>query len=167
VVCRIGAAAGVVVARKMRFDRAAGKQIEKAKYGSAHDFCRSFCFRWALRVAPLVLKELARHESVSTTERYYIGQNSDAMADVAWAAWEQGRAALPCRCPGRKAGRETAERNTFDNSRPAEQPEAVQETTQAPAIQGLVKYARQDSNLQPSVPKSELYRQTPSKHPRK
>jgi integrase len=116
VVCQIGKAAGVVVARKMRFDRAAGKQIEKAKYGSAHDFRRSFCFRWALRVAPLVLKELARHESVSTTERYYIGQNSDAMADVAWAAWERGRDSGKAKRSGRKAGRETAERNTFDNS---------------------------------------------------
>lgn len=133
VVCRIGKAAGVVVARKMRWDRAAGKQIEKAKYGSAHDFRRSFCFRWALRVAPLVLKELARHESVATTERYYIGQNSEAMADVAWAAWEQGRdngkakrSKRPATRPARnhQAGREAAARNTSDNSDTLERAEA-------------------------------------------
>jgi integrase len=133
VICKVGKAAGVVVARKMRWDRAAGKQIEKAKYGSAHDFRRAFCFRWSLRVAPLVLKELARHESVATTERYYLTQNSEAMADVAWAAWERGRdggkakrggkrpATRPARNP--RAEREAATVNTIVNSDPFEQVE--------------------------------------------
>ena len=90
-IVRIGERAGVKVAEKARFDRKAGKPVEKVKFASAHDFRRSFCLRWALRVPPLVLKELARHESVSTTEKYYIGQNSEAMADVAWEAWERGK----------------------------------------------------------------------------
>jgi integrase len=90
-ICRIGKAAGVVVSRKARWDRKEGKAVEKTKYGSAHDFRRAFCFRWALRVVPAVLKVLARHESISTTEKYYIGQNSEAMADAAWAAWERGK----------------------------------------------------------------------------
>jgi integrase len=88
---RIGRVAGVVVSRKARWDRKEGKAVEKAKYASAHDFRRAFCFRWALRVKPAVLKDLARHASISTTEKYYIGQNSEAMADEIWRAWEAGK----------------------------------------------------------------------------
>lgn len=116
----IGRGAGVKVATKLRYDRKAGKQLEKVKYASAHDFRRSFCFRWALRVVPAVLKVLARHESISTTERYYIGQNSEAMADAAWNAYEaeKGRANQAHNRSARKAGREAAAVNTFVNNRP-------------------------------------------------
>lgn len=127
VICRIGEKAGVVVSRKARFDREAGKPIDKPKYASAHDFRRSFCFRWALRVTPAVLKVLARHESISTTEKYYIGQNSEAMADVAWAAWESGKgngkAKRAGNRPGRKAGKDAAPVNTSVNNRPLQQAE--------------------------------------------
>ncbi len=101
------------VATKLRYDREAGKQVEKVKYASAHDFRRSFCFRWALRVVPLVLKELARHESVATTEKYYIGQNSEAMADAAWKAWETAKGKR-----GNNRREEAAPVNTSVNNRP-------------------------------------------------
>jgi integrase len=105
----------VKVASKARFDRQAGKPIEKIKYASAHDFRRSFCFRWALRVVPAVLKVLARHESISTTEKYYIGQNSEAMADAAWQAWEtKGKRAKGTHKPRRRS--EVAPVNTSVNS---------------------------------------------------
>jgi len=74
VISAIGEAAGVVV------DKASGK------FASAHDLRRAFGFRWAMRVMPAVLKELMRHADISTTMKYYVGQNAEAMADEIWAA---------------------------------------------------------------------------------
>ncbi len=117
VISKIGQRAGVKVSVKMRFDRGAGKPIDKVKYASAHDFRRSFCFRWSLRVAPAVLKVLARHESISTTEKYYIGQNAEAMGDVVWSAWEAGRGNKRKPASKRPAG-EVGPVNTVVNSEP-------------------------------------------------
>jgi integrase len=135
IIVHIGRKAGVIVSRKDRFDRAAGKPVEKVKYASAHDFRRSFCFRWALRVTPAVLKVLARHESIATTEKYYIGQNSEAMADVAWEAWEaakskRGDKPRSNKRPGNRpadkprAQREAGPVNTCVNNRPLQRVEA-------------------------------------------
>ena len=46
---------------------------EPLKYASAHDFRRSFGTRWASRVMPAVLQQLMRHQSITTTLRYYVG----------------------------------------------------------------------------------------------
>lgn len=67
----LGAAAGVQV------DEKDGRPV----YASAHDFRRAFGQRWARRVMPMVLKELMRHDSVTTTEKYYVGINAAGTAD--------------------------------------------------------------------------------------
>lgn len=61
----------------------------KVKYASAHDFRRSFGFRWAQRVMPAQLMEMMRHESIDTTMQFYVGRNAQATADVIWAAYEK------------------------------------------------------------------------------
>ena len=33
---------------------------------------------------PTVLRELMRHESIETTMRFYVGQNTEATADELW-----------------------------------------------------------------------------------
>ena len=43
-------------------------------------FGRAFGTRWARRVPPMVLKELMRHESVTTTEKFYVDIEADATA---------------------------------------------------------------------------------------
>lgn len=74
VISGIGKAAGVVV------EKAAGK------FASAHDLRRSFGSRWAPKVMPAVLKDLMRHTDISTTMKYYVGQNADENAAAVWAA---------------------------------------------------------------------------------
>ncbi len=76
----IGKAAGVVVDERMK----RGQLVRK--FASAHDLRRAFGFRWAMRVMPTVLRELMRHEDISTTMKYYVGQNAEAMADALWAS---------------------------------------------------------------------------------
>ncbi len=97
----IGEKAGV----KVNTDPRTGK----VKYASAHDLRRSFGERWASRVMPQVLMELMRHESISTTMRFYVGRNAQATADVLWQAHEAQQA---------RNG------NTFGNSSPQEATEA-------------------------------------------
>ena len=53
---------------------------EKAVWASAHDLRRAFGSRWSRRVTSMVLKELMRHESVTTTETYYVNIDADATA---------------------------------------------------------------------------------------
>jgi integrase len=76
VVAKIGEAAGVKV------------DTDSGKFASAHDFRRAFGIRWAVRVMPAVLKELMRHSDISTTMKYYAGQDVSAMEDAAWKAIE-------------------------------------------------------------------------------
>lgn len=64
VVSGIGKEAGILV------------NARDGKYASAHDFRRSFGERWALRVEAAVLMQLMRHESITTTLRYYVGKNA-------------------------------------------------------------------------------------------
>ncbi|MCX6555003.1 MAG: hypothetical protein NTZ12_08335 [Candidatus Aminicenantes bacterium] len=82
------------------------------------------------------LMELMRHSNIETTRRFYVGRDAQNTAAGLWAARDRAT-----------GGEQTAERNKNDNTRPAEQIEAVQETTQPHAIQGVVKYTPQDSNL--------------------
>lgn len=70
-----GKAAGVVVN-----SRADGER----QYATAHDFRRAFGSRYAMKVMPIVLKELMRHSSIETTMSYYTGANADRIGDVLW-----------------------------------------------------------------------------------
>lgn len=68
-ISRVGELAGVKVDEKP-----AKKGNGKVPvYASAHDCRRAFGHRWARKVMPMVLKELMRHESVTTTEKFYVG----------------------------------------------------------------------------------------------
>jgi integrase len=56
---------------------------DKDKPASAHDFRRAFGTRWAMKVRPLTLKKMMRHESLETTMRFYIGlTGADAGAEL-------------------------------------------------------------------------------------
>ena len=66
----IGKVSGVVV------DPVRGKHV------TAHDLRRSFGSRWAVLVMPVVLQELMRHATISTTLKYYVGQNLDRTHDA-------------------------------------------------------------------------------------
>jgi integrase len=70
----IGKAAGVKVDERKKN----GKVIEV--WASAHDLRRAFGTRWSRRVTAMVLKELMRHASVTTTETYYVDSDADATA---------------------------------------------------------------------------------------
>lgn len=76
---RIGKAAKIVVDRK-------GK-----KFASVHDLRRSFGERWAERVMPAVLMELMRHESITTTLKYYVGKNAQRTAKILREAYEKAQ----------------------------------------------------------------------------
>ena len=75
-IVKIGKLAGVVVDSK------------SGKCASAHDLRRAFGERWALRVMPVVLKDLMRHDSLDTTLKYYIGRDAETTADVLYKAVE-------------------------------------------------------------------------------
>lgn len=66
--------------------RAANVLVSAKKYASAHDFRRSFGERWAMRVMPVVLQQLMRHESIETTLRFYVGRNAQAVSDILYSA---------------------------------------------------------------------------------
>ncbi len=82
----IGEAAGVIV----------GKQRGgKPKYASAHDFRRSVLTRWAYRVPALVLQEIARHSSLTTTKQFYLGVDAQRTASLLWDAHAAAAAGKP------------------------------------------------------------------------
>ncbi|MFO1002650.1 MAG: hypothetical protein U0936_20155, partial [Planctomycetaceae bacterium] len=83
IIVEMGQKAGVKVNEKSK---------DKTKYASAHDLRRSFGFRWAMRVMPPVLMQLMRHESIQTTQEFYVGRNAEAAADVVWDAFDNIRA---------------------------------------------------------------------------
>ncbi len=56
------------------------QKADKAVYASAHDLRRSFGYRWSRKVPSMVLKELMRHNSVTTTEKYYVHIDADNTA---------------------------------------------------------------------------------------
>jgi integrase len=78
-VSKLGKKAGVVVAREK------GKA---SKFASAHDLRRSFGDRWAGKVMPPILRQLMRHKSSDTTDRYYVGKQA---SDVEAACLEAER----------------------------------------------------------------------------
>ncbi len=53
----------------------------KVKYASAHDLRRSFGTRWARLVPTAVLMQLMRHESIQTTNAYYVDLDADEIAE--------------------------------------------------------------------------------------
>ena len=61
------------------------------KFASAHDFRRSFGSRWALRVHPIILKILMRHEDLSTTLKYYVDLDCDSVAAELMRSYRQSR----------------------------------------------------------------------------
>ncbi len=56
----------------------------KPKYASAHDLRRSFAQRLAYRVSPAILKLAMRHKSHLTTDKFYVGADAQAAAEVMW-----------------------------------------------------------------------------------
>jgi hypothetical protein len=65
---------------------AAGR-VSPTKHASAHDLRRSFGFRWAVRVMPIVLQKLMRHASIDTTLKYYVGNDAREMGKAVWQAF--------------------------------------------------------------------------------
>jgi len=53
-----------------------GIEVSPSKMASAHDLRRSFGDRWAQRVTPAILMELMRHQSITTTMKYYVGREA-------------------------------------------------------------------------------------------
>ena len=70
----IGKAAGIKVD-----ERRQGKESIPV-WASAHDLRRAFGTRWSQKVTAMILKELMRHASVTTTETYYVDSDADATA---------------------------------------------------------------------------------------
>ncbi|MGD9855740.1 MAG: hypothetical protein AB7U20_12415 [Planctomycetaceae bacterium] len=62
----------------------------RTKYASAQDFRRAFGIRWAVRVMPVDLQQLMRHESIETTLRFYVGLNAQDTMTRLYAAVSQG-----------------------------------------------------------------------------
>ena len=67
--------------------RAAGVKVGPKKCASAHDCRRSFGFRWAVRVMPVVLQKLMRHANIETTLKYYVGNDAREMGKAVWQAF--------------------------------------------------------------------------------
>ena len=131
VVSRIARAAGVKVDSTTKRDRKTGRAREVVKRASAHDLRRSFGFRWSRRIMPAELRELMRHADIGTTMQFYVGRDAETTADALWAAY-------------REVG------NTLGNTRQKLVEVGDQDATQTIRVQGFVKHARQDSNLQPA-----------------
>jgi integrase len=81
IISDIGKAAGIVVHTCPR--------TGKVKFASAQDLRRSFGKRWASKVMPQVLMQLMRHESIETTNKYYVGRNAESAAAAVWGAVAQ------------------------------------------------------------------------------
>jgi integrase len=79
---------------------------ETGKHVTAHDLRRSFGTRWALRVHPLVLKKLMRHETLDTTLRFYVDLDDSQIAQ----AIAESPYTSPCILPA-----------SFDETRPTQQ----------------------------------------------
>lgn len=82
IITEIGRKAGVTVNRH-------------GKPASAHDLRRSFGLRWADRVRPKELMSLMRHQEISTTMRYYVGDDAERAAERIWGAVDDALRATP------------------------------------------------------------------------
>lgn len=102
----IGEKAGVVV----------NKQPQK--FASAHDFRRSFGERWSTRVMPATLQAMMRHADISTTMKFYVGQNGQKAAADIMAAYQ------------RHIGQNQPSSNTFINTEAASLKTDNSESTQ-------------------------------------
>jgi integrase len=71
-VTRIGRKAGIIT------------NAARGKPASAHDLRRSFGSRWAMKVPPVVLQKLMRHETIETTMKYYVNLDSSQIGSVLW-----------------------------------------------------------------------------------
>ena len=87
----IGKAALVQVGSRIKPGKD-GKPVTAYKWASAHDLRRSFGERWSTRLMPQQLMELMRHESIVTTQTFYVGKNAERTADAVWAAFERDNA---------------------------------------------------------------------------
>ncbi|TWT39899.1 site-specific tyrosine recombinase XerC [Thalassoglobus neptunius] len=67
----------------------AGVKVSKTKFASAHDLRRSFGDRWAVTVPMHYLQQLMRHESLDTTMRFYVGQNSEQVSSFLYETDEK------------------------------------------------------------------------------
>lgn len=78
---RIGKAAMVLVAE---YPPKAGESESRKKWASAHDLRRARLKHWSKLVKPQQLKELARHESITTTMTFYVGDDLDDAENAVW-----------------------------------------------------------------------------------
>ena len=85
-VSALGEAAGVKV--DVTSKPSSKGRVRKTVYASAHDFRRAFGTRRAPKVKPVVLRDLMRHESVTTTEKYYVGLDAQDTARLLASVWE-------------------------------------------------------------------------------
>ena len=97
---RIGRAAGVKVgtriARKLNKKTGQREPVEVPVFAGCHSYRRGFGSKWARRVAPSVLKRLMRHNSIATTEGYYVHLDASEIADELWTKYgEQTPASKP------------------------------------------------------------------------
>ncbi|MCA9014760.1 MAG: site-specific integrase, partial [Planctomycetaceae bacterium] len=108
IVADIGEKANVVVGEKGNIDKETGER--KVRFASAHDLRRSFGFRWSRRVREFELKELMRHESIATTQEFYVEENAQDTARSIWAA---------CQADSRSTSRSTR-KNSPKNKKESE-----------------------------------------------
>ena len=80
---------GVKIGKAAQVKVYAHHQTGKVKFASCHDLRRAFGERWSHKIMPPDLMTLMRHESIETTLKYYVGQNSQATADVVWEAYRR------------------------------------------------------------------------------
>ena len=83
-IAKMGENAGVIVGDKGNIDKETGER--KSRFASAHDFRRAFGVRWSRKMKVFELKELMRHQSIKTTEEFYLEQNTQETARSIWAA---------------------------------------------------------------------------------
>lgn len=53
---------------------------ENGKFATCHDLRRSFGTRWSRELMPADLKQMMRHQSIETTMKYYVGQQTDELS---------------------------------------------------------------------------------------
>lgn len=64
-------------------------ETEPGRFVTAHDLRRSFGTRWAREVKPLVLMQLMRHSSITTTQKYYVDLDAEETADILYDVIEK------------------------------------------------------------------------------
>lgn len=64
-------------------------------HAGAHDLRRAFGTRWARRVLPQILQQMMRHESIDTTQRYYVDLEADDVAGDIWQAFKMNSQVSP------------------------------------------------------------------------